>query len=71
MSDKELNGKYVRKDVCHEIEKSQMKEMVTLNEKLLNTQKQIDSLNGKITATLVFSVATLMSILIAILMGRL
>jgi hypothetical protein len=70
MSDKNLNEKYVRKDV-HTVEMSKVKELCTEKHKVVDfrikaLEDATKSINKKIMTTLIFTVMTLIAILVAI-----
>lgn len=74
MSDKDDGCKYVRKDVFDEKHKALVAE---INARFLVAEKDIEfnrvalvSLNAKITGTLVFSIATLLTLIIMLATGR-
>ncbi len=71
MSDESnLNGRYLRKDL-YESEKESQKSMCAAKHQVIDSkvaalEKGQDSINKKITATLVFVIATLVAIVVAI-----
>jgi hypothetical protein len=70
MSDKNLNEKYVRKDV-HQVEMSKVKELCVEKHKVVDfriktLEDATKAINRKITATLGFTIVTLIAIIVAI-----
>ena len=66
----EKNGKYVRKDV-HEVQMSKVEGLCTEKHKVVDfrlnaLEEATKSINKKIMATLIFTVMTLISIIVAI-----
>jgi hypothetical protein len=67
---REHKEKYVRQDVYSAEKKAQenscLAKHVPLDQRLLNLEKRMDSFDRKVTATLVFGVVTLVTIVLAI-----
>ena len=64
------NDKYVKREVCEEKHKNITSKTEEIDRRLKHHSDSIDRINAKITGSLVFSIATLLTLIIALVTGR-